>query len=91
MLLDKLYVEAKRLAGAYWKKYDGMHVPVTSYTQVLDFAEEFDFKVSDKAMQAIESYKKMIMEENIVKVSKEPKGLLERPNASDIERELLDD
>lgn len=88
---DKLYVEAKRLAGAYWKKYDGMHVPVTSYTQVLDFAEEFDFKVSDKAMQAIESYKKMIMKENIAKVSKEPKGLLERPNVSDIERELLDD
>lgn len=54
---DSLYKTAKSLPGAYWDTGD-MVLKVSHYKEVEDFANLYNFKFTQKALEVIEEYKK---------------------------------
>lgn len=53
---DDLYSGSKRIKGATWSSGQ-MLVPVSSYLQILDFADIYGFSISDVAMEHINKYR----------------------------------
>jgi hypothetical protein len=52
------YESAKRLHGAHWnREHRTMRVPASSFLEVEDFAEKFDFALSDMAIKLVEKAK----------------------------------
>jgi hypothetical protein len=96
------YDSAKKISRAHWnKEYGSMRVASEMFLEVLDFAERFDFKLSDKAKELVDRAR--IIRDNAligtpepVKESK-PSPLAQRPTKMgtpekvDIDESLRDD
>ena len=52
---DNLYSAAKKISGAHWQTKRGMMVPVSSFDELLDFAECMDYKLTQAAKTAIDN------------------------------------
>lgn len=61
-----IYNNAKKLPGATWSS-GSMLVNVSYYVEVLDFADSYGFKITEKAQSMIEEYKNYI--DNVEKVT----------------------
>jgi hypothetical protein len=55
---DSLYRAAKKIAGARWSR-PSIVVPVENYEEVLDFAQMYGFKISEKAQAAIDAAREL--------------------------------
>lgn len=52
---DNIYSAAKKISGAHWQTKRGMMVPVSSFDELLDFAECMGYKLTNTANESIES------------------------------------
>lgn len=52
---DDIYRAAKKINGAHWQTKRGMMVPVSSFDELLDFAECMGYKLTNTANESIES------------------------------------
>ena len=91
---DDLYYESKKLPGAKYKDYK-MTVPVSSYRDILDFADLNGCTITDAAMRAIDAFKASevtveVADKEVEKTAKEKlEDQLKKP--AEVIDDLLDD
>lgn len=97
---DDFFDEAKKLPGARWESGTGMLVPKEAFREVLDFANQYGFKLSPGAQELVEEARGAYEAAMIAEVKPQEEQKLPKPGrkvlkavdvTGDIDDELRDD
>lgn len=96
---EDFYHESRQIAGSYYER-PYVYVPATEYKEVLDFAEQFDFRLSPGAQKLVAEQERLLAGVKIVdpppvqeanQVDKSRKDLNAADVTGDIDADLRDD
>lgn len=97
---DDFFDEAKKLPGARWERGVGMLVPKDAFREVLDFARQYQFRLSPGAQELVEEAQKAYEAAMVAEVKPKEEKQLPKPGrknlkavhvTGEIDDELRDD
>lgn len=81
---DDFFNEAKKLPGARWERGTGMLVPKEAFREVLDFAKQYEFRLSPGAQELVEEARKAYEAAMVAEVKPKEEKQLPKPGRKNL-------